>query len=55
MRPMAVVQLGLAMSLPFFVSCPLISGTTSGISGLYRNADYTAQCVYVYWKGWESR
>ena len=37
---MAVVQLGLAINLDFLVSFPLISGTTSGISGLYRKALY---------------
>ena len=39
-NPIAVVQLGLAMSLLFLVSLPLISGTTRGTSGLYRNADW---------------
>ena len=39
MSPMAVVQLGLAMSFDFLVSSPLISGTTKGTSFSYRKAD----------------
>ena len=36
-----MVQFGLAMSLLFFVSAPLISGTTKGMSLSYRKADYS--------------
>mmetsp|Transcript_13756 Transcript_13756/g.40696 ORF Transcript_13756/g.40696 Transcript_13756/m.40696 type:complete len:280 (+) Transcript_13756:788-1627(+) len=39
MSAMAVVQLGLASSLAFLQSLPLISGTTSGTSLSMRNAD----------------
>mmetsp|Transcript_20616 Transcript_20616/g.59857 ORF Transcript_20616/g.59857 Transcript_20616/m.59857 type:complete len:242 (+) Transcript_20616:1075-1800(+) len=38
-RAMAVVQLGLAMSLADLVASALISGTTRGTLGLYRKAD----------------
>jgi hypothetical protein len=38
-----VVQFGLAMSFDFLVHSPLISGTTNGISGSYRKADYLFQ------------
>lgn len=39
-RPIAVVQFGFAINLLFFVSSPFISGTTKGMSGSYRNADW---------------
>lgn len=40
MRPMAVVQLGLAINLAPLVHSELISGTTKGMSLSYLNADY---------------
>ena len=47
MTAMAVVQLGLAINLDVLLWAPLISGTTKGMSGSYRKADYKVldQCV----------